>query len=255
MNQKYEKVEKEFQSGLDKVKNIIDNKESSLSMQGFRLTTMTILVYLNFRINLSKFNSNFKSIDWIINTSGCFYNSILLTNNRTTKKGKESKEGIAIKVFSNGNLHMTGARSVKHALEIGTAICSLLDDSFGIEKNEEGYTIEDFDIQLRNGCFKYDLGDKYIVLKDMLQILLEKTTHLCVYNNDSHAGLRIKIVNENCEATSIIVFESGNVLLNAFKTGKDLLDAFTFINNFICQHSAEILKSSVTSKSKKANNC
>jgi TATA-box binding protein (TBP) (component of TFIID and TFIIIB) len=252
---KYELVEREFGNAYKEVLRLCERNDTDYGIlpKRFKLTTMTILVYLNYRINLSvlceKFDPSVLEGNWKVTKSGCFYNSVLLTKQDPKESDEEESDRkcgvstVAIKIFSNGNLHMTGVKSVKHSLQLGHTISRLLNKIFDVDS--DGYEVEDFDIQLRNGCFRFEMEKlSYISLPDMLKVLLDTTKHFCIFNNDSHAGLRIKITNEECETTSIIVFESGNVLLNAFKTGSDLMNAFRFISDFINQNINIIIKQS-----------
>lgn len=199
-----------------------------------KITTMTILVILNYNVHLETFNRNYNEdnlTEWKMKAKSGFLNCILLYKKTTTGT-------VSVKLFSNGNLHITGVRYVVDALVYSKDIIQLLDDVF----DTNVYEIVDFDVQLMNSCFKFTLPNNQLIgLKTFHSILLDTTSHLCIFNNDQHAGLRIKVLNEVCHKTSIIVFESGNVLINAFVTATELYESFSLIANYVQTYSHVIL--------------
>jgi TATA-box binding protein (TBP) (component of TFIID and TFIIIB) len=226
--EKAQKIDKELADIVCKI------NASTIPHENCKITTMTILVILNYNVHLETFLRNYHDHDlneWKIKPKSGFLNCILLHKKTTTGT-------VAVKLFSNGNLHITGVRYITDALVCSQDIIQLLDNVFDINV----YEIVDFDVQLMNSCLKFTLPDKRLIsLKAFHSILLDSTPHLCIFNNDQHAGLRIKVLNEHCHKTSIIVFESGNVLINAFVTATELFESFSLIANYIQTHSKAIL--------------
>jgi pentatricopeptide repeat protein len=57
-----------------------------------------------------------------------------------------------------------------------------------------------------------------------------------MYNNERHAGVIIKLLLDNMRTISIIVFDSGNILICALCESSEFKTAFRFINEFIIRH-------------------
>lgn len=203
----------------------------------FKITTMTILVSLDSRVEiksiLSQLSENVNLDErWDIR-KGKFLNCLLLTPKNIAKK-------VSIKVFSNGNLHMTGVKSFCEALGWAEKVSDFLGHMFG-----RVYHIDSFNVQLINGCFGLTLDDSQLCL-NTLQSLVPKD-YSTVFQPDAHPGLRIKYSDASSSSpdkkASIIVFRSGKVLVNAFLSGRHLLGCYNFITDIINNNRQTILKS------------
>jgi hypothetical protein len=215
----------------------------------FRQNTITIL--LKFGINFSKFLEQCSQISqvtelgleddkWIINSSPKFYNCIFL---------KHKIERVSIKIFRNGNLHLTGVQCVTKALDYGEQLCSVI-QAF----TPEQLSIKGFDIQLINGAFKFALPDNYAFSMESMYCLLkiklkEPTYHTstynivvdCLFNSDYHSALKIKFFFNNlnnftASTTTVSIFKSGSVLLQSFRNDQQLLFVYDFVNQFISEN-------------------
>ena len=122
---------------------------------------------------------------------------------------------------------MTGVDSLDMAVHAGGYMCNLLN----VICETDVYEIHDIDIQLINCCFRWMLPeDKSIGLKMLFRHILDESKHFTILNNDTHAGLRIKIVYTPLfHTSSIILFENGNVLINAFVCGEELCNTFNYL--------------------------
>lgn len=156
-----------------------------------------------------------------------FMNSIIFTLKSTIDDATK----VAVKCFKNGSLHITGVRTIKRALTIAQAFCIF----YGLISTSK-YNITDFDIQMINAHFSFDVQEGCLHLSKMFDICLQETEHECMYNNERHAGVIVKYLTESMKKVSIIVFESGNVLICAFCTSTQFVESWNFITDFIKRH-------------------
>lgn len=198
-----------------------------------RITTMTLLVRDAIgNINLCKF------IDWCDKNKQClkglvmksfagFYNCVIFKNNN-----------ISIKMFQNGNIHITGVKSIgegySNCLTLGQII-QLYNLTNGKNRNKK-ILYPQIEIQLINGCLKMDIGDDQVLcLRSMYKLLYKEFPELIViFDNEHHPGLRVKFPLEE-KMPTIIIFKSGSILINAFRKGSDLVNVncvlFEWIQN------------------------
>lgn len=226
------------------------------------ITTITVCVYLSAVFPfIDKLTETYNSssglcIDFINSVLGgkeCFFpsrktfmNSVIFTlkddNNPHSKK-------VAIKCFKNGSLHITGVRSIERAITIAQVMCAFYELMHELHSpatqasqasQDSTYTIKNFDVQLVNTHFTVDVGNGHLRLQNILNVCLKESQHLCMYNNERHAGVIIKYLTESMRNLSIIVFESGNVLICAFCDCDEYLEAWRYITRFLDSHWDEI---------------
>lgn len=229
-------TDKELFEGINYV------NEYKLVTTSCRITTMTISLSLGVRINLNKITDT--NLTEIISKSSNLNCNLELSkkfNNCTIVKCKRSEsENVTIKIFSNGNLHMTGAKSVFMAVEYGNLLCRCFEQLF-----YESFVIQTFSIQLVNATCKFDIGNDSVISLSTFKDIVHERDLQCFYNNDVHAGLRIKLpYTENLapHQSTVILFATGSLLFNAFLCGKEFLNAYNIITNLFSQHKSDIIK-------------
>lgn len=235
LNIQFEETDQELFSGLNNI-----NQTAKITGP-CRLTTMTILVSLDQRIVLDKINQT-NLVEIITQNSTCkcemgmsktFHNCIIFKCTSATDNMK-----VTIKVFSNGNLHLTGVKSVGMAMDYGSLFCSCLGQLFG-----QQFHMKTFTIQLVNATCKLVIGtDKVVSLSAFKDIVGESSKDVeCFYNNDVHAGLRMKLPYLDHKCT-VIMFATGSVLFNAFLSGNELVNAYNFVVSYFSQYESTVLK-------------
>ena len=236
-----------------------------------RITTMTVQVTITQHVSLKKLNANFanpevtayaasafpstlvmktgKSQDV---TRASFYNCIIFTYRNISCSDKRSvshdsdkhkASNPAIKVFSNGTLHITGLKTITEVLAVSELFCRIFDivsDDASAPFTVEDFSVEDFRVQLVNSHFKIP-SLPHISLDTLHRHLLTETQHLCRYNRENHAGLIIRMDLDTPGANvlrhiSVIIFESGNVLISAFTHSSELIRAYEFVTGFLKKH-------------------
>lgn len=196
-------------------------------IQNFKITTMTILVSLDSRISIKALVNKDQDSQWNIQ-QGKFLNCLLFV---------PKNRKVSIKVFSNGNLHMTGVKTIREALEWGERLGDFLQKCLG-----QVFRISAFNVQLINGCFALPIQTENSQLcLNTLQELVPKE-YPTIFQPDAHPGLRIKYMDGTKKKASIILFRSGKVLMNAFLNGRDLLECYNFLMNIFDEAKENILK-------------
>lgn len=207
-----------------------------------KITTMTIMMQLGVKkpLNIDMLKAWFRGkgnigVKWIMRENCKFYNCVVLCCNN----GASGK--IAIKIFRNGNLHITGAKSISNAHEYATMVSSMMlkyDNKSGSE-----YNITSYKVQLMNGCMKVMMErGNGLCLKTLCSLLEKESDHFCIFNNDHHPGIRIKFKHSSTRRSSIMIFQGGSILINAVLSGDELVEAYTFITGFIDRHFDGVVK-------------
>ncbi len=160
-----------------------------------------------------------------------FSNCVVFMLSELATKGE-----VAIKCFTNGNLHITGVKSIERAFEISEMFCAFLELAQGGTGIDDWFQITSISIQMINAHFSVNVGSGGFNLDKLFKLLLNETEHMTLYNNERHAGVIIKVLLDNMRSVSIIVFDSGNVLVCAFCDDKEYLIAFEFVVDFLRKH-------------------
>lgn len=143
----------------------------------------------------------------------------------------DDKSTVSVKCFTNGSLHITGIKNVSLALSLAESFCTLYDVVFG-----QLFSIDSYDVQLINSHFSLNLGEGAFDLTKLFAATIKETQHLCMYNNERHAGVIIKLLTETCSQVTVIVFDTGNILVCAFHNVDEFVLAWDFITSFLASH-------------------
>jgi TATA-box binding protein (TBP) (component of TFIID and TFIIIB) len=224
----------------------------------FRINTITILLQLG-SINFRQFlevcmqddplpKLGLQESEWSLNCSPIVFFL------------KNKLEGVSIKIFRNGNLHLTGIKSVTRAVHHGTQLCNVLQ-----QFSTENLQVKKFNIQLINGAFKFNLEDNTAfcltkifseVKNKISQSPIDKDVTIdCLFNTDYHSALKIKFnFTQTNNKTTVSIFKSGSVLIQSFRNGQQLLVVYKFITNFVCEHFDTITTFEFEQKNKRKRN-
>lgn len=216
---------------------------------GFDVSTMTVLVMTESptqdKIDLDKFVSFFDdpSIASMIEVFGRPLHVKPIVP-RTTKTGKvkqtfynqvsvwfadeTSKKNV--KIFRNGNLHITGEKSLARNIDIADEICSTLSILFRCER----YAV-DFDVQMINTNFRLSVGLVLGSLRDALANKVSSVTKAS-YDPETYPGLNCKYRTTSGRDVSLLIFNSGNVIITGIKDFKEFYEAYVMITGFVDDH-------------------
>lgn len=187
-----------------------------------------------------------------------FYNQVTLVV-KTSNLIRQDKT-INIKLFNNGTIHITGAKSIEETL-IG------IDKIFKELKKERGYldfknntynpiklvddidklnidNLYDYSIEMINSNFSIGYRVNRDNLYDMIKNAKCDNIKLeCSYDPIKHAGVDIKYCKDGeIKIITIFVFESGSIIITGAKKCQQILDAYNFITVFMISNYKKLVK-------------
>lgn len=167
------------------------------------------------------------------------------------------------KIFYNGNIQMTGLKSNEQGFWVLNKIIDTLKKT-----SDVNYAITDYKVQLINSDFKIDFN----VDRDILsKIITENYKVYCSYESCIYPGVKIQYnwnsINTendgvckcnsycngkgdgyghtNCKRVTIIVFQSGSIIITGSKNTKQINDAYHFINKIINDNKSQLMRQNV----------
>lgn len=124
----------------------------------------------------------------------------------------------AVKIFTNGNMHMTGIKDIMDAVCLADIFAEIINCYGSAPKFA-------FDIQLANFCHVLaNIAPNRLDLSKLESALKSKTPYSTFYNTERHAGIIIRAVD-----FTLLVFDSGNTIISSLKKPQELQQAGEFI--------------------------
>lgn len=205
---------------------------------------MTILLVLNHPLNLNKILEMFSSetiqsflLEVTGDTQSIYTSSRRPFNNAVVFKCKGVPtdnntilDKQAVKIFCNGNVHITGVKNITDALYLGDLFATMIELMYGGIGGSYRYTFSRFEVQLVNLYFQLhlvDSNDKLLNLSKVMQYLQNNTPYYACYNTERHAGVIVKAVE-----FTLLIFSSGNVIISSIKEPSQL----EVVRDFIQEH-------------------
>lgn len=206
----------------------------SVRPSGFQISTMTVVVKTSAAaVDLERLktwildDANFRQAQHMgypltatppkTKSGEGFYNQ--LTLRVTDAIGKK-----AIKVFVNGMLHITGAKSVKDFLAISHTVCTVLER---VVAGQERVDIQKVDICMINSNFCSNQQLRLMEVKNRL-LMMGKD---CGYDPEGYPAAKFKHKN-----VSIFAFASGKIIVTGGKSFDDILTGYMFMTTFLDVH-------------------
>lgn len=159
-----------------------------------------------------------------------FNNSVIvkyMTKN-DSKTTKSKFRTIAIKLFVNGTLQISGCKSVEDALMNGQLMCRFLEC---ISHTECGlYTVVDFTVHMINCNFCFGEG-KFINLAKLYAQIKNRYQLFQRYDANNHAGLIVTLMSQvsSADSVTVMIFSNANIIITGFKFWQELVDAYRVI--------------------------
>ena len=213
----------------DQAVALMQEFNSAAALLPATLTTMTVLIRVATPVSLDLQNikNEFMSdagqqlIQQITRGS----NDIQLTSKEVFNnslifkcRGKE-----AVKVFTNGNMHMTGIKDLMDAVCLADVFAAMI-KSYGASPDFS------FVIQLANFC--HTLADiapsSKLDLGKLESHLRSRTPYATFYNTERHAGVIMR-----APAFTLLTFESGKTIISSVTTPEELKEAGDFIKEHL----------------------
>lgn len=171
-------------------------------------------------------------------------------SNAAILKFKSNRNTVAVKIFSNGILHITGPVSAGETIDVLELVCTLMDVIY--QKEMGTFKVHDFYIQMINTNFS-------------VQHMLDKeAVHSALRNRDMEAwipekhpavSLKIRVegrIGRNVkDKVTVLIFASGEVIITGVKSGKELLLAYETITDIVDQDLADIVAKGRVNKRRK----
>lgn len=209
-----------------------------------KISTMTILTECDHEVDLAYIAETFETAK-----IQDFIKDVLGDHAITSSKNKRFCNCIifkvmdkqSVKVFCNGNLHITGAKTIKEALDISEIFATMFELMYGGTGIDNMFQVDRFHIQMINLYFKLpfmsdggaaggvegDASRRVLSLAHLLKLLQDTTEYYCNYNNERHAGVIIRML-----PVTILIFDSGNVIITAAVTEELIRRSLAFVFGF-----------------------
>jgi TATA-box binding protein (TBP) (component of TFIID and TFIIIB) len=210
---------------------------SEISPTDFDVSTMTIVVHLSIanstRIDL------FNLVDWIEDPDNVIYTNhmghLLDTEVKKTKSTETFYNQItlrvidafgkkAVKIFVNGVLHITGAKSIKDAVAISHTICVMLEQALELPD----VLITELRVCMINTNFCTNVP---LRLTEVKRLLTTELNTPCSYDPEGYPGAGFKHKN-----VSIFVFATGKIIITGGKSFDDIFAGYQFVTSFLNAH-------------------
>jgi TATA-box binding protein (TBP) (component of TFIID and TFIIIB) len=222
-----------------------------------KLTTMTVMVLVNcdYEIDLKTIGDRFSDEDiqkFIFDVHG-YPNAVVMKqrgknfNNSVVFSipSQESKHvHQAVKVFCNGNLHITGYKTLNDVFNIAEIFITMLELMLHGNGISEWFKIEDYNIQLINFCFQLKIPPNVVLhLQKLHEICVKKCEYFCSYNSDHYSGIIMK-----ANDFSVLIFESGSIIITSITNSIELKNAFAFTYAFFNKHKEDVYTDDIGGK-------
>ena len=186
---------------------------------------MGLDVHIVFPIRKTKKTSRGKNIS-------NFFNQLTFWYKDCTKK--------SVKLFINGNVHVTGCRSLEEYSKLMKHVCGFMDYLF--PESPKKCRVQDIDIQMVNTNFSVGRG---LDLSRLKRILLDQG--MCAtYDREVYPGLNLKVPTSANREASVLVFISGNIIITGVRHFYEVYEAYKFITESICNTAHMITKKRIT---------
>lgn len=167
----------------------------------------------------------------VVSNKKQFFNSIIFKcNNIPTEEDGYILVKQAVKVFCNGSLHITGVKNIKDAIYLAEVFLTMIELMYDGDGLSYMFKITGFEVQLMNFYFKLSgmLNGYVLRLVDVRNCLRQNTSYSVSYNNERHAGVIIRT-----PTFSLLIFDTGNVIVCSIQDTLQLKEAKDFIQNNI----------------------
>lgn len=201
----------------------------------FGISTMNVMCSLSIkRVDLGKIKQLFDDDNTKTMADESFNTNVQLQkdhefNNSIIVKYKYETVTIAIKLFVNGTLQISGCRCIDDALLNGQLMCRFLEQ---MANEDTGvYTVVDFDVHMVNCNFVLGVPGGMIDLGKLYDFINQNYRLFQRYDVSNHAGLIITKMSKVSTSSSItiMVFSNAQCIVTGWKQWEELADAYNTI--------------------------
>lgn len=265
----FTKIDKLIQSPICDANKIINNI-SDLIISNPIIATMTLISQLNADVDLLNFSkyislehNNIISVKF--NKDNNLIERSLEVPKKTKKKTKKTKyfynqctirincmnnKIVNLKLFKNGKIQMTGCKSLDNAfIALDKLKVELLKEKYikhddntitkiDIISNSD-FTINHPSIQLINSVFDVNIQ---INRNKLHSILIHKYNIESTFQPIIYVGINCKFITSAGNTVSILIFQTGKIILTAAKTYAEITESYNFIKKIITDNLVEIIQ-------------
>ena len=211
------------------------------------LSTITVLVKLSleqdFKWDLRRILSEFHNDEiqgFVEDVTGCkdtivtsakkpFQNSIVFKTKGVPVDDGYVLDKQSVKIFCNGNMHITGVKDVRDALYLADVFATMIEIIYGYNGISGIFAIRSYDVQLMNFYLMIPSNNgSFLNLRRIKDVLQASTPYYVSYNTERHAAVIVKAVE-----FTLLIFDSCNLLISSIKTVEQLENARSFIQQHV----------------------
>ena len=156
---------------------------------------------------------------------------------------------VNLKLFLNGKIQMTGCKSVEHAkAAIDKLAIELKKDKYSLNEStgefvkkdiidNQNFNMTEPTIELINSVFHTGLN----INRDCLHTtLVNKYNIFATFQPCIYVGINSKFISSTNTKVTILIFQTGKIIITGAKTLQDIDESFTFINKVLNENLKEI---------------
>ena len=135
----------------------------------------------------------------------------------------------AVKLFTNGNMHVTGVQDLTDAVALADVLSNLTNQI--CDTQPYGSSPEfTYEVQMINLCYQIPSlqTPQKLDLSKLLTLLTSNTPYSAFYNTERHAGIILR-----APTFTLLIFQSGKIILSSIQNSTQLEDAKIFIQNSV----------------------
>jgi TATA-box binding protein (TBP) (component of TFIID and TFIIIB) len=189
-------------------------------------------VHVVFPVRKSKNKVNGKQVN-------NFFNQLTMWYKQGTKK--------SVKLFINGNVHVTGCQSTGEYVSLMRSLCKFMDLMF--PESHAMTSVRQVEIQMINSKFGLGVG---LDLSRLQRIALGAGLS-ATYDREVYPGLNIKVPTSLSRYASVLVFISGNIIITGVKDFFEIYEAYDTIVDSIANNLQSVQKARIASKKNDRN--
>lgn len=203
---------------------------------GYKIATMTAQAKLNALIDTNKIKEFIKKYNLTDfnqkQTEKSFRNQVTLKipiiDIWLSSVEDKKVHNASLKIFNNGRLHITGCNSDNMIQTIISKGISYILLSNSIIKPQQEYILNKHEILMINTSF--DIGKK-LCLHTLWQDLMIKHNLCSTYDLKVYVGINSKFISSNGSRVTMLIFNSGKIILTGPRELKSIDEAYNFIKS------------------------
>jgi TATA-box binding protein (TBP) (component of TFIID and TFIIIB) len=260
-------------------KKILDQIQIDILPSDVAINTMTVICNMDILFNVSNIAKYIDlSLDGIIKIShgrtGDILTNRIIVHKKKFKKIKKNKKvffnqvslsvvipskkerPVNLKIFSNGSMQMTGCKHIDNAIEaiertfvelrkikaiVDPKKMCLVEKPF-CSKPEELHMskVLNMEVAMIVSKFIYPIN----INRAKLYELFTKNNLEAKYDPELHASVDLKFTSGD-KKISVFIFEKGSIVITGAKTCKHILEAYTFVNEYLLTNHKIISKKNI----------